>query len=192
MMLRPKHVRLSTTGKYGLTFIALYILATITIAVTPFVLARMWKADAVEQRTVLSLLQKRAGQAARSSAVGSVQKSDIMGVLVPGDTTGIAAAEMQHRISGWADKSGLTINRMQSANVTQSGRAVSLELELEAKGKIEELQDFLYEVESGKPLVMVKDASISVADSGAADGSNPSQQISVRLTLEASSWLGGT
>ena len=74
-MLRSKHVRLSTAGKYGLTVIALYILATTTIAVTPFMLARMWKADAIEQRTALSLLQKRAGQAVSSSAIGSVQKS---------------------------------------------------------------------------------------------------------------------
>ena len=45
-------------------------------------------------------------------------------------------------------------------------------------------------LESGKPFVFVKDANISVA--GEVDASTGAGQPTIRMTLEAAGWIGGT
>jgi Type II secretion system (T2SS), protein M subtype b len=191
MMLQPKQP-VSAVGKRGVAYVAAYILVATAIAATPFVIADNLKADISEQKNTLSLLKKRAEKTANGLTASSLDKRDVASILIPGETAGIAAAEMQRRIANLADISGLTISRMQSVNITQSGRSVALELELEATGKIEGLQKFIYAVESGKPFIFVKDANISVDEAGVTDASAGAEQTSIRMTLEASGWMGGT
>jgi general secretion pathway protein M len=190
-MLQPKQPALSAAGKRGVAYVAAYIFAVTAFATTPFVLAYNLKANISEQKNILSLLQKRAEKMANNSSKSSLDKRDVAGAFISGETAGIAAAEMQRQVTNLADASGLTISRMQSVNITQSGRSLALELELEATGKIEGLQRFLYAVESGKPFIFVKDANISVAEAGVADGAAEAEQTSIRMTLEASGWMGG-
>jgi general secretion pathway protein M len=189
MMLRTKQPVLSTAGKHGAAYVAAFMLVSAILAVAPFVLAHSLKAEISEQEGMISLLNKRMEKAAKGSAVGSLDKLEAANFLIHGETAGIAAAEMQRKVAAVADASGLRISRMQSVNVSQNGGAVALQLELEATGKIEGLQKFLYALESGKPFVFVKDANISVA--GAAEASAEAELPSVRITLEAAGWIGG-
>ena len=188
-MLRSKQPVLSTAGKRGVAYVAVFMLASAALATAPFMLAFNLKAEISEQEGMIALLTKRMEMAAQGPAVVSLDKHEAADVLIHGGTAGIAAAEMQRQVAAVADASGLRISRMQSVNVSQNGGAVALQLELEATGKIEGLQNFLYALESGKPFVFVKDANISVA--GAADPSAGAGQPSVRMTLEAAGWIGG-
>lgn len=188
-MLRTKQPVLSNAGKHGAAYVAAFMLVSAILAVSPFVLAFSLKAEISEQEGMMSLLNKRMEKAARNSAVGSVDKLEAGNFLIHSETAGIAAAEMQRQVAAVADASGLRISRMQSANVSQNGSAVALQLELEATGKIEGLQKFLYALESGKPIVFVKDANISIA--GDVDASAGVVEPSIRMTLEAAGWIGG-
>ena len=191
-MLQSKQPILSAAGKRGIVYAAAYLLVVATLVMAPFMLAGRLKADLSEQQDMLSLLKKRVEKAANSSAAGSFDKVEVTRLLVPGTTAGISAAEMQRLVANLAEAAGLAINRMQSVNITQSGSAVVLPLELEATGKIKNLQQFLYAVESGKPFILVKDANISVASPEPPDASAGADELSIRMTLEATGWMGGT
>jgi hypothetical protein len=189
MMLRSKQPVLSAAGKRGIAYVAAFILVSTTLAMAPFILAFNLKAELSEQEGMISLLTKRMEMSAQGSAAVSLDKREAANVLIQGETAGIVSAEMQRQVAGVADTSGLRISRMQSVNVSQNGGAVALQLELEATGKIEGLQNFLYALESGKPFVFVKDANISVA--GDVDASAGVVEPSIRMTLEAAGWIGG-
>lgn len=188
-MLRSKQPVFSAAGKRGIAYVVAFMLVSTTLAMAPFMLAFNLKAEISEEKGMISLLTKRMEMAAQGSAEASLDKLEAANILIHGETAGIAAAEMQRQVAGIADASGLHISRMQSVNVSQNGGAVTLQLELEATGEIEGLQNFLYALESGKPFVFVKDANISVAE--AVDASAGAEQPSVRMTLEAAGWIGG-
>ena len=188
-MLQSKQAVLSAAGKRGVAYVAVFMLASATLAMAPFMLAFNLKAELSEQEGMISLLTKRMEMAAQGPAAGSLDKHEAAKALIHGGTAGIAAAEMQRQVAGIADASALHISRMQSVNVSQNGGAVTLQLELEATGEIEGLQNFLYALESGKPFVFVKDANISVA--GEVDPSTGAGQPTIRMTLEAAGWIGG-
>lgn len=190
MMLRTKQQVLSTAGKHGAAYVAAFMLVGAILAVSPLVLVHNLKAQISEQEGMIFLLNKWMEKAAKGSAASSVDKLEAANFIIHGATAGIAAAEMQRQVAAVADASGLRISRMQSVNVSQNGGAVALQLELEATGKIEGLQNFLYALESGKPFVFVKDANISVA--GDVDASAGVDEPSIRMTLEAAGWIGGT
>ncbi len=188
-MLRSKQPVLSAAGKRGVAYVAVFMLASATLAIAPFMLAFNLKAELSEQEGMITLLTKRMEMAAQGSAAVSPDKLEVANVLIHGATAGIVSAEMQRQVAAVADASGLRISRMQSVNVSQNGGAVALQMELEAAGKIEGLQNFLYALESGKPFVFVNDASISVA--GDVDASAGVVEPSIRMTLEAAGWIGG-
>jgi hypothetical protein len=191
MMRQPKRLAFSAAARRGIIYVAAYVLVASTIALTPFMLAGGLKADVSEQQGIYSLLKKRMEKLAGGSPAGSPDKDAAAKLIVNGETAGIAAAEMQRQVASLADMSGLTISRMQSSSANPIGRSVALQLELEANGKIEALQKFLYAVESGKPFIFVKDANISAPNIGAADLSQASERVSIRVTLEAMGWMRG-
>lgn len=188
-MVRSKQSVLSAAGKRGFAYIATFLLVSTTLAMAPFILSFNLKAELSEQEGMISLLTKRMEMVAQGSAEVSLDKLEAAKVIIHGETSGIVSAEMQRHVAGVADTSGLRIGRMQSVNVSQNGGAVTLQLELEATGKIEGLQNFLYAVESGKPFVFVKDANISVV--GDIDATAGADELSIRMTLEAAGWIGG-
>ena len=188
-MLRSKQPVLSAAGKRGVAYIATFMLVSTTLAMAPFILAFNLKAELFEQEGMISLLTKRTKMSAQGSAAVSLGDLEAANVLIHGETAGIVSAEMQRQVTGAADTSGLRISRMQSVNASQNGGAVALQLELEATGTVEGLQNFLYAVESGRPFVFVKDANISVA--GEVDASAGVVEPSIRMTLEAAGWIGG-
>jgi hypothetical protein len=191
MMRRSKQPVLSTAGRRGVVYVAAYVLLVAAAAVLPFMLAGQLKSELSDQQHMLDVLVKHHQEAAEAGDAASPSKQDAARLLVPGATPGIAAAEMQRRIAGLANSSGLTVSRMQSLDAEQSGGAISLQLELQATGKIEEVQKFLHAIESGSPFIFVKDANISAETPDAADPLAGTDRHSIRMTLEASGWTGG-
>ncbi len=187
-MARSKQQVLSAAGKWGLVYLVASLCIGAIIAVTPFMLAFKLDAEVGARSTEMSHLTKRLEEWASRSVASSQDKLDVAGVTIHADTVGIASAELQRHVASIADAAGLRISRIQPVNVNQSGNAVALQLELEAQGTVESVQNFLFALESGKPFTFVRDANIAVAAN--ADPSVITGLPAVRMTLETTGWVG--
>ena len=191
-MPKSTHQPLTASARRGMAYAALYVLLSFAVAIAPFALASSLKTNLDGQRATQVLLQKRLDRIVSAASSGSRDKGSTAGLLLKGATAGIVAAELQRQVVSLAQDSGLVISRMQSSTLTETGQSVVLQLQLESRGKIDALQKFLYAVESGKPFVFANEADISIAPAEGTDLPDGAPQMSLRLVLQATGWIGGT
>lgn len=75
----------------------------------------------------------------------------------------LAAAELQKRVKQAASIHGLDIISEKIAKPTRHDHYVIIPVEITAKGAIGPLKDFLYDIESGKPLLSIPVFSIRIS-----------------------------
>jgi general secretion pathway protein M len=146
----PKLLR--RTAALGLlaVFLALAVLA----ALAPF--ARLaavneeitTAADLIaQQERLLRAAARRPAQAARR-------------VLLAGETSGMAGAELQRLVSDLARRSGMTLR---STNVTEPKREAELTaigVDVSLQGPMPSLRSFLHDIETGVPILFIESLSI--------------------------------
>jgi len=141
----------------ALSLIALALGLAAFVALAPFarMLAVGGEIGAVsdliaQQERLLRAAASRPAQAARD-------------VLLAGETSGMAGAELQHVISRGASMSGMSLR---STNVTASKREAGftvVSVDANLQGRMEALRSFFHAIETGIPILFIEAMSIRSA-----------------------------
>ena len=75
---------------------------------------------------------------------------------VPGETTAIAAAELQNRISTTVEAAGGVVRSVQSLTVREESNLARIEVRAQFTGTIDVLRRSLEELETGRPLIFIE------------------------------------
>ena len=74
---------------------------------------------------------------------------------VPGETTAIAGAELQNRISTTVESAGGVVRSVQSLTVREESNLARIEVRAQFTGRIVVLRRSLEELETGRPLIFI-------------------------------------
>ena len=136
----------------------------ITAAAAPYFGIASAQQQIAERANELRFLEKKLGAAHKSRlAIGATD--DFAPMFVAGTTPGLGLAELQRRIGEVAAQSGMTVARAQPLVSDQEAGSV-LRMDVEMTGNIEALRGFLLALETGLPVIFVREAKIAAAPEG--------------------------
>jgi general secretion pathway protein M len=173
----PKPLR--RAAALGLLALALG-LATLA-ALAPFVQLATVRAQSAARADRIARLERLIGAAARRPA--HTQRP----VLIVGETSGMAGAELQRLISETARKSGLSLR---STNVTaprQEAELTAIGVDVSLQGQMEGLRVFLHAIETGMPVLFIETLAIRAMP---AHQSVP-QPVALDITLRIRGYAAG-
>jgi hypothetical protein len=165
---------LSPQGIWGLVLLALGLMLGIAAAIAPYYGTVLARQSIAERSADLRFLEKKIGAAPRSR-LAITADDDFGAMFVAGKTPGLGLAELQRRIGDIAAKSGMTVARAQPLGSGQDDGSV-LRMDLEMAGNIQSLRDFLLALETGLPVVFVREARIAAG---------PDESLVVALQIES-------
>ena len=121
-------------------------------------------------------LRKENGELAAVSADASL-------LLLEGETTGIAGANLQKIISGLVLANGGTASSMQILPPKEDGNLERIPMSLQISVNIDGLRDILHSLETGTPLIFIDDITISKPDTFRAGDPHTLEPLDVNLQV---------
>ncbi len=181
--------KLSGRGLTGLALVIAALAAMAAVAALPFVWYSASSAELADSRNALRLLEAKLKNATRGERPPLVVSDDIAPMFVSGTTPGLALAELQRLAGKLAQDNGMVVERTQLLPTENSGGLAVLRMEIETSGSLADLRGYLLAIETGEPLILIKEATIGVpAAAGDAGAALPSDHLSVALQVEAYGW----
>lgn len=173
-------------GTAGLAILLASIAVMAGVAAAPFYWTAAIGPEIAEAQDMLSLLEAKMGDG-RSGK--QPLRFDADAVYVKGTTPGLAGAELQRIVAELAQTSGMKLDKMEVLPAEERDGATVLRLDVDTAGTIESLRAYLHAIETGAPLIFVREAHIGVdkQDSDAVQ-TLPSERLTVGLQLEAVAW----
>lgn len=154
--------RLSPPAMAGLAILAFGLALAVTAAILPYYGGAATQERLAERAAELRFLEKKIGDAPNSrQAIG--ETDDYAPMFVAGTTPGLGLAELQRRVSELAAQSGMTLERAQPLPADRQDSAAMLQMDVEMTGGIQSLRDFLLALETGLPVIFVRQARIASA-----------------------------
>lgn len=149
----PEPVR--RTVAVGLVVLALGLAAL--AAIGPFVRMTAVGEEVVAARDLLTQHQRLATAAAGRPAHAGRE------LLIAGESSGIAGAELQRLISELARQNGLSLRSTQVTPAKREGDLTVLAVEASLQGGMEGLRAFLHSLETGAPMLFIDALSVKSA-----------------------------
>ena len=177
--------KLSKDGIRGLVILVCTGVGLIAMGAAPFIWRQALDSQLAESRDNLQLLTRRVG--AGPKQMTPLDPASASTVFTKGETSGLANAELQRLLVDTAEKTGMVIARTRPLPSEPKGGVVILRMEVNGSGKIEQLQQYLHQIETGVPLVFVKKAHVATGPAGSEN--DAPEMLDVRLELEAFAWL---
>ena len=171
---------IAVLGVAALAFLALmYLLLT-------------WHAAAAERlrqaEAENALVAARTAKAVRDGATRLTTADNVTPMFLEGATPGLAFAKFQSIAGDAATAAGLAVKRMQPVDTGDGEGATPYRLTVDVEGSIEQLRDFLSDVESRVPVMLVTGLEIQpTAGEGEAD-QYPSESLRTTVRIEAYGW----
>ena len=171
---------IAVLGVAALAFLALmYLLLT-------------WHAAAAERlrqaEAENALVAARTAKAVRDGATRLTTADNVTPMFLEGATPGLAFAKFQSIAGDAATAAGLAVKRMQPVDTGDGEGATPYRLSVDVEGSIEQLRDFLSDVESRVPVMLVTGLEIQpTAGEGEAD-QYPSESLRTTVRIEAYGW----
>jgi general secretion pathway protein M len=176
---------LSKGGMRGLATLIAAVVLLIAIAVAPFLWQLALDSRLSEGREFLTLLEAKVRASPQQSALNP---QTVETIFIKGGTSGLATAELQRLLVDTAEKHGMVIERTRLLpGENRQGLAV-LRMEVNTSGSIEALRGYIHGIETGTPLVFVN--QVHIAAGPAVPDGETSDNLSVRLEVEAFAWWG--
>jgi general secretion pathway protein M len=170
---------LSRAAALGLVVLA-FALATLA-ALTPF--ARM---AAVSEET--AIVNDQIAQQERLLRAAARRPAHVArDMLVAGDTSGLAGAELQRVVSELARRSGLSLRSTHVAPTKREGDLAAIAVEVSLQGQMEGLRGFVHAIETGTPILFIETLSIKSQPSY----QPVSQPVSLDVTLKVRGYGAG-
>ena len=165
--------------------LALCVLAYLLVAWHAAESERLARADAEHK-----MVAERAAKAEKEGATRLTEADSVAPMFLEGSTPGLVFAKFQSIAGEAASAAGLAVKRMQPADTGDAEAGLPYRLTMDAEGSIEQLRDFLADVESGLPVMFVTGLEIQPASGDGAADEYPSEALRMTLRLEAYGWSG--
>ena len=121
--------------------------------------------EKIQQRELKSLLSQTKREAdLRKENERLISPEQSAGLLIAGDTMGIAGANLQRLINTVVQTHGGQATSLQVLPATEENNLVRMSVSLSISADIDSLRGILYELETGQPLVFVDSMSIATSD----------------------------
>lgn len=151
--------------------IALIVAALIAIgavAATPFAQLSGFDAELAEKKAELARLRNQTAEEAtlRTENESLIASGQSTSLLLDGDTTGIAGANLQKLINDLVLAHGGTASSLQVLPPTDEKDLVRIALSLSISVAIDGLHGFLYDLETRQPLIFINDIRIRSSQDG--------------------------
>lgn len=188
-MMRPVLTRaLSAEARKG---VAVLGVAALTILCVAYLLYA-WHAAAAErlQRAEAEheMVAARAAKAATEGATRLTGADNVAPMFLEGTTPGLVFAKFQSIAGDAAVAAGLAVKRMQPVDTGDAEGAMPYRLNMDAEGSIEQLRDFLADVEAGLPVMFVTGLEIQPAAAEGEADQFPSEALRMTVRIEAYGW----
>ena len=143
------------------------------------------RAEIVAKRERLTRLYRvaalRDGLQARLSALRRTQADS--GVFLDGSTPALAAARLQDRVSRLAGQTGGEVRSVQSLKPEPGDGVTRIAVKARVTGDVRALQELLYALETGRPLIFVEDLEVRARLRRGETGLALDPELTVNLTL---------
>lgn len=181
---------LSTEARKGLAVLGVAALALLCVAY----LIYAWHAAAAERlqqaEAEHEMVAARAAKAASEGATRLTEADNVAPMFLEGATPGLVFATFQSLAGEAATAAGLAVKRMQPVDTGDAEGAMPYRLNMDAEGSIEQLRDFLADVESGLPVMFVTGLEVQPAAAEGEDDQYPSEALRMTVRIEAYGWRG--
>lgn len=173
-------------GLSGLVILVAAIAGMAAAAAAPFYWTASIEPQIAEKAEMLALLERKMSASGRSAAPARI---DTDAVYVKGTTPGLAGAELQRLVAELALASGMKIEKLEVLPAEERDGATVLRLDVDTVGTIVALRAYLHAIETGAPLIFVREAHIGVDKQDNEEVAVlPSERLTVGLQLEAVAW----
>ena len=134
------------------------------------------------------MVAARAAKAAGEGVTRLTEADKVDPMFLEGATPGLVFAKFQSIAGEAASAAGLAVKRMQPVDTGDGEGGMPYRLNMDAEGSIEQLRDFLVDVESGLPIMFVTGLEVQPsAGEGEAD-QYPSEALRMTVRIEAYGW----
>ena len=178
----------SAEARKGMAVLAVAALAVIVMVY----LLLAWHTAAAERlrqaEAEHAMVAARAAKAASEGVTRLTEADKVDPMFLEGATPGLVFAKFQSIAGEAASAAGLAVKRMQPVDTGDGEGSMPYRLNMDAEGSIEQLRDFLADVESGLPIMFVTGLEIQPsAGEGEAD-QYPSEALRMTVRIEAYGW----
>ena len=111
-------------------------------------------------------------------------------LLLEGETTGIAGANLQKMLSGLVAEHGGAASSIQILPPKDDGNLVRISMSLSISVNIDGLRDILHALETGAPLLFIDDLAVR-SDTGSFGAADPHFMGPLDVTLQVSGYASG-
>jgi hypothetical protein len=183
--------RFSGKGLIGAMLLLLVLLGLAGAAAAPFYWRKAMAPELEESRRMLALIEQKLKDAEANRKPQAVNAKNAGLAFVEGTTAGLATASLQKVMVDGAKANKMRVERVQPLPAETVGGLTRLRLDIEVVGGLEGLNDYLLAIESGAPLIFVKEFHITTPLNREEEPNPyPSENLSVSLQVEAYSWWG--
>jgi len=181
---------LSAEARKGLAVLGVAALALLCAAY----LLYAWHAAAAERlqqaEVEHEMVAARAAKAASEGATRLTEADNVAPMFLEGATPGLVFAKFQSIAGEAATAAGLAVKRMQPVDTGDADGGMPYRLNMDAEGSIEQLRDFLADVESGLPVMFVTGLEVQPSAAEGEDDQYPSEALRMTVRIEAYGWRG--
>lgn len=183
---------LSPLARKGGLFVLAGAAAVVLMALAPYLWIGSLEEQAAADQSQYDLISARVAHLADGHQVRLTEADQPARLFIPGETAGTTLAAFQSIVNAAAEKSGLSVTRMQPLPAEAMKGLSPYRLSVDATGSIERFRSFLTEIESGLPLIVVAGFEIK-PQTAATPGEQafPSEDLALSLRLEAYGLGGG-
>lgn len=135
-----------------------------------------------------ALVAARTAKAMRDGATRLTAADDVTPMFLEGATPGLAFAKFQSIADDAATVAGLEVKRMQPVDTGDGEGATPYRLSVDVEGSIEQLRDFLSDIESRLPVMTVTGLEIQPAAGEGEGDQYPSESLRTTVRIEAYGW----
>jgi hypothetical protein len=183
--------RLSRQGLTGAGLLVIVLLALAAAASSPFYWRQAIEPELEESRRMLALIEQKLMDAEANRKPQAVNAANAGQAFVEGTTAGLATASLQRVMVDLARASKMRVERVQPLPAEINGGLARLRLDIEVVGGLEGLRNYVLAVESGAPLIFVKEFHVTTPLNREEEPNPyPAENLSVSLQVEAYSWWG--
>ena len=134
------------------------------------------------------LVAARAAKAQRDGGARLTEADVVAPMFLEGATPGLAFARFQSIAGDAAAAAGLEVKRMQPVDTGDGEGAMPYRLNIDVEGSIEQLRDFLADIESGLPVTFVTGLEIQPSAAEGEGDQYPSESLRSTVRIEAYGW----
>ena len=180
---------LSKQGLAGLAILVVSVVGLLAIAAAPFFWLRDLTAQVTASHSELALAETKINTGGGGHRLPLALRKNFDMAYVGGQTQGLAQAELQRLVGELATSNGLVIEKIQLLETEPQEGAAPIRMEVETSGSLDGLRGYLHAIETGMPLIFIREANVAAAANGVESSkADPSSNLLVRLDIEAFGW----